>query len=155
LTRSLSNAVRIHRAEVQAAEANQKLKESEERYRLVLEGSNDGVWDWYICLNEIYCNDRLFEILGIVREEFGTAYDAFYRLIHPDDRLRVLRAITAHLEQGENFDVEFRLLHSSAITATAPPGAKPSATSAATCFGCRALSLISPIANEQKLKSQR
>ncbi|HEY9906427.1 MAG TPA: GAF domain-containing protein, partial [Thermosynechococcaceae cyanobacterium] len=113
LTRSLSNAVRIHRAEVQAAEANQKLKESEERYRLVLEGSNDGVWDWYICLNEIYCNDRLFEILGIVREEFGTAYDAFYRLIHPDDRLRVLRAITAHLEQGENFDVEFRLLHSS------------------------------------------
>ena len=112
LGRSLSNAVRIHRAEIQAAEATQKLRESEERYRLVLEGSNDGVWDWYICQNQVFCNDRLFELLGITREEFGTAYDAFYRLIHPDDRHRVLRAITAHLERGENFDVEFRLRHS-------------------------------------------
>jgi len=33
--------LRIHRAEMEAAEANQKLKESEERYRLVLEGANE------------------------------------------------------------------------------------------------------------------
>ena len=113
LGRSISSAVRTHRAELQAAEANRKLRESEERYRLVLEGSNDGVWDWYICQNEVFCNDRLFEILGISREELGTAYDAFYRLIHPDDRPKVLRAITNHLERGESFDVEFRLRHRS------------------------------------------
>lgn len=113
LSRSLLNAVRIYRAEVQAQEATQRLRESEERYRLVLEGSNDGIWDWNIYQNEVYCNDRLFEIIGIPRDQLGTAYDAFYRLIHPDDRPHVLRAIVNHLEQGENFDVEFRLLHSS------------------------------------------
>ena len=113
LGRSLSAAVRTHRAELEAAEATRKLRVSEERYRLVLEGSNDGIWDWYICQNEVFCNDRLFEILGITREELGTAYDAFYGLIHADDRPRVLRAIVAHLEQGISFDVEFRLRHSS------------------------------------------
>lgn len=109
LSRSLHNAVRIHRAEVQAAEATRRLQESEERYRLVLEGSNDGIWDWYICHNQVFCNDRLFEIIGISREELGTAYDAFYRLIHPDDRRRVLHAIRDHMEQSTPFDVEFRL----------------------------------------------
>src|SRR5579883_2552022 len=113
LVRSLFHAVRIHRAEVQAMEATQRLRESEERYRLVLEGSNDGIWDWYICQNEVFCNDRLFEIIGITRDSLGTAYEAFYRLIHPNDRPRVLKAITAHLERGAPFDTEFRLLHAS------------------------------------------
>jgi PAS domain S-box-containing protein len=111
LSRSLRNAVRLHRAEIQAREANQKLQESEERYRLVLEGANDGIWDWYIYTNEIYCNDRLFEIIGIPREQFGSDRDDFYELIHPDDRQVVMRSILAHLERGAALDVEFRLRH--------------------------------------------
>lgn len=113
LSRSVMNAVRIHQAEIQAREATERLRESEERYRLVLEGANDGIWDWYVYNNEVFCNDRLFEIIGIPREEFGTAYDAFYRLIHPGDRTQVLTAIVAHLERGEGFDVEFRIRHAS------------------------------------------
>ncbi|MGV0026264.1 ATP-binding protein [Phormidesmis priestleyi] len=113
LMRSLWSAVRINRAETQAAQVTQKLKESEERYRLVLEGSNDGIWDWYIYQNEVFCNDRLFEIVGLSREELGAAQSAFFRLIHLEDQNRVLQAILSHLEQGTPFDVEFRLQHSS------------------------------------------
>lgn len=113
LARSLSNAVRLHRAELQAAEATQRLRASEERYRLVVEGSHDGIWDWYICRNEVFCNDRLLEIVGIDRESMGTAAEAFYRLIHSDDQARVLRALTTHVRQGKPFDVEFQLRHAS------------------------------------------
>jgi len=113
LVRSLSNAIRIHRAELQAAEAMQQLRISEERYRLVVEGSHDGIWDWYICRNEVFCNDRLLEIVGIPRESMSTASDAFYHLIHPDDQARVLKALTTHLKHGTVFDVEFRLRHAS------------------------------------------
>ncbi|MBW4582400.1 MAG: PAS domain-containing protein [Tildeniella nuda ZEHNDER 1965/U140] len=113
LVRSLFNAIRVHRAERQAADATQRMRESEERYRLVLEGSHDGIWDWDICQNEVFCNDRLLEIIGVTREAMGTAYEAFYQLMHPDDQQSVLTAITAHLKRGTPFDVEFRLRHAS------------------------------------------
>ncbi|MBW4695654.1 MAG: PAS domain-containing protein [Lyngbya sp. HA4199-MV5] len=113
LVRSLFNAVRVHRAEVQALEVTKQLRESEERYRLVLEGSYDGVWDWYICENEVFCNDRLLEIVGIDRAALGTAQRAFYQLIHPEDQPHVLEAIKAHLRQNTPFDVDFRLRHAS------------------------------------------
>ncbi|TAF30326.1 MAG: response regulator [Oscillatoriales cyanobacterium] len=107
LSRSLHNALRVYRAESQAFYASQKLKESEERYRLVLEGVNDGIWDWDLTKNEVYWNDRLLEIIGLV------TMDALYSRLHPEDKDGIVRAIAAHLEQAIDYNVEFRLLHSS------------------------------------------
>lgn len=113
LTRSLRNAVRIYRAESEAARATEQLRESEERYRLVLEGSNDGIWDWDLVTHNIYCNDRLYEITGLSSANVKANYDIFCRLLHPDDRLRISQAIGQHLQNNTELDVEFRLLHTS------------------------------------------
>jgi PAS domain S-box-containing protein len=113
LSRSLRNAVRIYRAEREAALATQRLRESEERYRLVLEGSNDGIWDWDVYTHEIYCNDRLYEITGFSPGEVTANYGLFCKLLHPDDRMRVSHAVAAHLQDEVELDVEFRLLHTS------------------------------------------
>ncbi len=113
LSRSLYNALRVYRAESQAFHASQKLKESEERYRLVLEGVNDGIWDWDLSKNEVYWNDRLLEIIGLSRDRFGSTIDALYNRLHPEDKDGIIRAIGAHLEQEIDYNVEFRMLHSS------------------------------------------
>lgn len=113
LTRSLRNAVRIYRAESKAAQATERLRESEERYRLVLEGSNDGIWDWDIITHNIYCNDRLYEIVGLSSAEVKVTYDLFCQLLHPEDRLKVSQVIGEHLQSNIELDVEFRLLHTS------------------------------------------
>jgi two-component system sensor histidine kinase/response regulator len=113
LSRSMYNAIRIYRAETQAFHASQKLKESEERYRLVLEGVNDGIWDWDLSKNEVYWNDRLLEIIGLSRDQFGRTMEALYNRLHPEDKEGIVRAIAAHLEQEIDYNVEFRLLHSS------------------------------------------
>ncbi len=113
LSRSLDNALRVYRAESQAFDASQKLKESEERYRLVLEGVNDGIWDWDLTKNEVYWNDRLLEIIGLAREQFGSTMDALYNRLHPEDKNGIVRAIAAHLDLAIDYNVEFRLLHSS------------------------------------------
>ena len=113
LSRSLRNAVRIYRAETEAAIVTQQLRESEERYRLVLEGSNDGIWDWDINTHEIYCNDRLYEITGLSADEVRPSYDLFCTLLHPEDRFRISQAVADHLQDNVELDVEFRLLHTS------------------------------------------
>lgn len=113
LSRSLRNAVRVYRAEMQADLATSRLRESEERYRLVLEGSNDGIWDWDLLTNELYWNERFLDLTGLSPAEFKGNAEAFFQLLHPDDRPRVEEAVNAHLQHHIPYHEEFRLLHSS------------------------------------------
>ncbi|MBD3560013.1 PAS domain S-box protein, partial [Planktothrix sp. FACHB-1355] len=118
LSRSLRNAIRIYRVERDAELIEQKLKISEERYRLVLEGSSEAIWDWDINKNEIYWNDRLVEIIGLSGSELGgesedvaSTWESFSELIHPEDRGKVKAALVRHLCYNAEFDLEFRLRH--------------------------------------------
>lgn len=113
LSRSLRNAVRIYHAEIEVAEANQRLLVAQERYRLVVEGSNDGIWDWDFCRNKIYWNDRFYEISGLPADYQLNTYEAFFQLLHSEDRPLLTAALTAHLERNEEFNIEVRLSHTS------------------------------------------
>jgi len=113
LAQVLRQTIRVYRAEQAAAIANQRLKESEERYRLVLEGANDGIWDWHCATKQVYCNDRLLEILGVSRSEFDHTTTAFMERIHPEDVPRIRETIRNHLTNNEKCEAEFRFIHSS------------------------------------------
>ncbi|MGJ3249425.1 MAG: ATP-binding protein [Elainellaceae cyanobacterium] len=113
LSRRLQNVIRIHQANVEATVANQKLRETEERFRFVLEGANDGIWDWTINTGEIYWNDRLLDILGFRRSQIDATFKTFCELVHPDDRQQFQDAIDAHLNHNKPFDMELRFRDSS------------------------------------------
>ncbi len=109
----LSQAIRLYRAEQAAIDVGERLRESEERYRLVLEGANDGIWDWYCSTNEVYCNDRLLEIIGEQRSQFDLTPHNLMARMHPDDGAKIRQAIINHLQNGEKCEAEFRIQHSS------------------------------------------
>jgi PAS domain S-box-containing protein len=113
LAQVLRQTIRVYRAEQAAAIANERLKESEERYRLVLEGANDGIWDWHCATNQVYCNDRLLEILGVSRSEFDSTTTSVIERIHPEDVPHIRETIRNHLTNNEKCEAEFRFIHTS------------------------------------------
>ena len=88
------------------------LQESEERYALAAQGSNDGLWDWNLESNEIYFSPRWTETIGFREADFGDHPDNWFDRIHPDDLERVKVEISLHLEGfSPHFQSEYRLRH--------------------------------------------
>lgn len=85
------------------------LAEAEVRSSLVLEATNDGVWDWNPNTDEAFFSTRWKAILGYEGDEVEATGKAFFGLIHDQDRAKTEAAIAAHLERREPFIVEFRM----------------------------------------------
>ncbi len=78
--------------------ADEQLRESEERYRVAIESSNDGV-ALFRGHELIYANRRVLDMLGYDSLEEAQRTDCFLK-IHPDDREMVLE-YAARRQRGE------------------------------------------------------
>jgi diguanylate cyclase (GGDEF)-like protein/PAS domain S-box-containing protein/putative nucleotidyltransferase with HDIG domain len=88
------------------------LQESEERYALAVQGSNDGLWDWDLKKNEVYYSERWKAILGYEVYEIGASPDEWFSRIHPEDVSAVKSAVSAHMEGATpTLETEHRMLH--------------------------------------------
>jgi len=85
-------------------------RESEERWRLVLEGAADGVWDWNIQTNEVFYSKKLKEVLGYGDNEISNYLDEWTKRIHPEDTNRVMEHIEKFLSEGvQTSGIEHRI----------------------------------------------
>jgi len=86
------------------------LNESEERLRLALDAARMGNWDWNIMTNQIIWSESLERLMGLQPGTFDGRFETVAAMLHPDDRARVLAAITRSVEQGDEYNVEFRFV---------------------------------------------
>lgn len=95
------------RAKRQAEEA---LRESEERFSLAVRGANDGVWDWDLRTNRIYYSSRWKAILGFEENQLDDSPSQWMNRIHPDDAILFQQQLNAHLSgKTPDFRIEFRI----------------------------------------------
>ncbi len=79
-------------------QAQAALRESEERWKLALEGVGDGVWDWHIPSGVEIFSNRCKEMYGYRPEDVPDLAQAFDRLAHPDDVAQMQRDRQAHFD---------------------------------------------------------
>jgi len=93
-------------------QAQEALRESEERYALAARGANDGLWDWNLVTGAVYFSPRWKAMLGFREDEIDDRLEEWLGRIHDADRERVKEEIAAH-QRGltPHFESEHRLLH--------------------------------------------
>lgn len=93
-----------------------KLRESEERYSLATQGSNDGLWDWDLKTKEIYLSPRWKSMLGYEEEQIGHSPEEWFKRLHPGDRDQVQKLLAQHLiGKTGHFESEYRILDASGV----------------------------------------
>jgi diguanylate cyclase (GGDEF)-like protein/PAS domain S-box-containing protein len=110
LTLAVSGYIVWRRRELSRLRAqNDQLKLFSDRLSLALWASRDGFWDWDIR------NDRMFlsgpeEFLGGMREALIPADLWRDKVLHPDDRERVLATLDAHVHgERDHYEAEYRI----------------------------------------------
>jgi PAS domain S-box-containing protein len=111
LAQGLRHAVRVHRAEADARQAQQAMRVSEERYRLVMRATDDVIWDWDLSTGELVWNEGLEITFGYRPSEVPRVIQFWHDHVHPDDRDRVIHGIEAVIEgAGDRWSDEYRFI---------------------------------------------
>ena len=83
---------------------------SEQRLKKSQEFANIGTWDWNIITGDLYWSERIWTLFGYNKQNTETTYDNFINVIHPDDRQKVIDAVTNCVENGEEYNIEHRVV---------------------------------------------
>jgi diguanylate cyclase (GGDEF)-like protein/PAS domain S-box-containing protein len=90
--------------------AEEALRKSNERFNLAVRATNDVVWDWDIARDELWWNENLTATFQYGRDEIGRDAAAWYDLIHPEDRQRIVSTLHRSLALGgDTWSDEYRL----------------------------------------------
>lgn len=88
------------------------LKKSKEQLQLALTGSALGYWDWQIPTGQTYFDSQWKKMLGYEDSEVENTYQAWKKLIHPDDSPRIFSQLQAYLRgEAPLYEVELRMLN--------------------------------------------
>jgi diguanylate cyclase (GGDEF)-like protein/PAS domain S-box-containing protein len=92
-------------------QAQEALRESEQRFKSVAKVTADAIWDWDLKSDTIWWSEGMQTSFGFPVEEIEPGSESWTNRIHPDDKARVLPGIHSVIDgHGENWTDEYRFL---------------------------------------------
>jgi len=89
--------------------AERAARQNEDRLAMALNAAQMGTWDWNLGEDTATWSDETKRIFGRSPSDPEVTNEAFYALIHPDDRLRVKTAIERAIAGHSPYEEEFRM----------------------------------------------
>jgi PAS domain S-box-containing protein len=112
----ITGYVAVNREVTDRRRAEKALRASEERLKLALAGTNDGLWDYHPSTGQIYLSSAWANLLGFSSEELDVRMEPLATLLFPSDPAS-RELVAAHLDgKTERYEYELRL---------SPPGREP------------------------------
>lgn len=85
-------------------------KKYQERLELAIEGSKDGLWDWFdIDSSKEWWSPSFYHILGYQNQEIEACLENFDEMLHPEDKEKTFSAVEKALKGEQDFNIEYRL----------------------------------------------
>jgi len=86
------------------------LASAEERYRLVLDSTNDAIWDIDIKNYTIFHSEKWYELLGYDEKDFDGYLSSWRKYAHPEDLPKIIKALKDNISGKTSFLIcEYRV----------------------------------------------
>jgi len=109
----ITGVVLVFSDETQKYLHGERLRISEERLNLAIQGTRAGLWDWNIRTGKLICNDLWANMIGYELAELEPlTLKTWERLTHPEDMMAAFEVLDLHLQgKTATYDFEARMLH--------------------------------------------
>ena len=104
-------ASKIARDITERVRIEQSLRENQMMLALAMQSSRMGAWERDIMADVVIWSEELEEIFGLEKGAFGESYEAYYKLVHEDDRERIHREVQNAVNEHRDYSIEFRFHH--------------------------------------------
>jgi PAS domain S-box-containing protein len=102
--------VAIYQDVTEKKQAEEAIRESTERFRIISHATNDTIWDWDLKTGYLWWSEGIYTVFGYGKGEIEFTIGTWENLIHPDERERVVSGINTIIDSGgENWSDEYRL----------------------------------------------
>ena len=92
-------------------QAERTLRESEARYARVIDGSNQGFWEWNLKTQQFTTSSRFMAMLGYADRDLSIPVERWSDYVHPDDLAQAMISIDRHLRgESELHYIEIRCI---------------------------------------------
>ena len=90
--------------------AEEKIKQSNERFELIGRAANDALWEWNLETGELWGNEEHQKLYGLTLTDPVPVHDTWKNNIHEDDRKRIIESLENTLASDRNsWEAEYRL----------------------------------------------